>query len=131
MNDRPSHLSDDHHIAIARVAIEASRLEWQIEKTIESAFRQQPTVGAFLLKNLGSDRIVELLKAALLDLHPDETPDSRIAASARPYRDFQFKPWTISEIRDKANEMRFTCSALVQWRDLLHERFRKPSPDIP
>ena len=161
MAERPSRLSDDHHLAIARVAIEAARLEWQIEKTIESAFRPQPKAGEFLLKNLGTDRVVGLLKAILLDLHPDEAtqidnliktiadlrternellhwtwaagtePGTHMSITHRPYREVQIKEWTIGQIHSTAQEMRDTGIALVHWRDLLHERFRKSSPDTP
>src|SRR4051812_48546670 len=63
-------LPDEHHYAIAHVAARSSQMEHHIEHLVNAAFAGQPETAEFLLKNLGTDRMVGLLKAALLDKFP-------------------------------------------------------------
>ena len=108
------------------------------------------------MKNLGSDRVVKLLKAILLDTAPDETeqvenlireiddlrtqrneilhrtwiPGLRegeaISASARPFREFRWAPKTPDQIQETADLMVNVVHALMVWQRLLHERTERP-----
>jgi hypothetical protein len=64
-------LPDDHHYAIANVAVVAAQLDHMIEATIETALLDRKSTAEFMMKNLGADRVVGLLKAVLLDMAPD------------------------------------------------------------
>lgn len=73
MPDKLEYLSDEHHYAIAAVATRSSQMEHMLETTITVAMMGQRNLAEFLLKNLGQDRIVGALYAALADrLTPQE-----------------------------------------------------------
>jgi len=133
-------------------------MERQIEDTVEAALSRQPILCEFVLKNLSADRIVGLLKAALLDAAPGEAPqienliqlifrlrternnilhrtwltglapDTAIAASNRPFRQFQWSELNADQIRDTANEMGDTVGYLLKWQAFLRKPPAPPSP---
>ena len=155
------HLTDDQHFAIANVAGRAAQMDVQIEKTIVAGLRQQPKTAEYLLKNLGADRIVGLLKTVLLDtfpkkkdpidalnktirelkadrneiLHwtwiPGQKPETSISATARPFREFRYNEMSADQIQVIADDMLAVTRALLKWQDALRERPVPPSPDKP
>jgi hypothetical protein len=64
-------LPNDHLCAIGKVAVRSGQLDWHVERLTLVAFRRQPETAKFLLKNLGADRVVSLMKAVLLDAAPE------------------------------------------------------------
>ena len=121
----------------------------------------QPKTAEFLLKNLGSDRVVGVLKSILLDVAPEEEPritnliktivdlrternkilhwtwskgledDEAISASARPFREFHYSSKKARQIQQSADEMANVSHALMEWQQFLHKRLARPSPDKP
>jgi len=150
------HLSDDHHFAITNVAARASQLENHIEKTIEKGLLKQPKMAEFLLKNLGADRVVRLLKAILLDAAPEEESQidnlirtindlrtdrneilhwtwgpgekegEALSATSRPFREFRYSYKTPDQIQKIADEMTGVSHALMEWQHPLHKQLAKP-----
>lgn len=155
------HITDDHHFAIANVAGRAAQMDVQIEKTIAAGLMQQPKTAEFVLKNLGADRIVSLLKAMLLDAFPEEAgqidaliktiselkadrneilhwtwipgqkPETSISATARPFREFRYNEISADQIQVIADDMLVVTRALLEWQDTLRKRLALPSPDKP
>ena len=127
-------------------------MDVQIENTIAAGLRQQPKTAEFVLKNLGANRIVDLLKAILLDGFPDEadqidaliktilelkadrngilhwtwipglSPETSISATARPFREFRYNEMDAGQIQVIADDLHAVTRALLQWQDALHER---------
>jgi hypothetical protein len=59
------YLSDDHHFAIANVAAQSAELDIVLDSTVYLTI--VPTeVSLYLVKNLGPDRLVEVLRLALV-----------------------------------------------------------------
>ncbi|MCH9053813.1 MAG: hypothetical protein IIA72_22630 [Proteobacteria bacterium] len=146
------HITDDHHFAIANVAGRAAQMDVHIEKTIAAGLSQQPKTAEFMLKNLGTDRIVGLLKAMFLDtfpgkaeqidaliktilelkadrngiLHwtwiPGQRPETSISATARPFREFRYNELSADQVQEIADDMLAVTRALLEWQDALHER---------
>lgn len=145
-------LPDEHHYAIAAVATRSSQMEHHIEHTIYIAFLLQNNTAEFLLKNLGADRIVGLLRAKMLDMMPNEeekitklfseikrvrnerneimhwiwgkTEDPQTAqhATIRPYRKQIEKTKSAEDIQKIADDMLNVSKALVRWGDLFHSQ---------
>jgi hypothetical protein len=59
------YLSDDHHFAIANVAAQAAELDLVLDSAVYLTI-QPEQVSLYLVKNLGPDRLVEILKLALI-----------------------------------------------------------------
>ena len=161
MPTRLPHITDDHHFAIANVAGRAAQMDVQIEKTIAAGLRQQPKTAEYVLKNLGADRIVNLLKAMLLDTFPEEAdqidalvktilelkadrngilhwtwipglkPETSISATARPFREFRYNEMSADQIQVIADDMYEVSRGLIKWQDALRKRLALPSPDKP
>ena len=72
MTTKLPQITVDHHFAIANVAARSSQMEIHIEKTVAKGLLNQPKTAESLLKNLGSDRVVGVLKSILLDAAPEE-----------------------------------------------------------
>ncbi len=143
------HLSDDFHFAIANVAAYSSRLEYHIERTIHKALADKPETAEYLLKNTGSDRLVGLLKALLLDAFPEEvdqverlisliksarkernavfhntwitgaTPETSISVSSRPFREFRHKEMKPEQVQEIADDLHQAARALLEWQEYL------------
>ena len=161
MTTKLPQISDDHHFAIANVAARSAQLDHHVERTIEVALPHQPKTAEFMLKNLGTDRVVRLLKAVLIDAAPDETPQidnliqtiidlraerneilhwslgrgikpgTAVSANHRPFREFRYTVRSADQVQEIADEMLRTTRALIQWQSFLHARLVKPSPDKP
>ena len=155
------HITDDHHFAIANVAGRAAQMDVQIEKTIAAGLMRQPKTAKYLLKNLGADRIVGLLKAMLLDTFPEEAdqidalnktilelkadrngilhwtwipgrkPGTSISATARPFREFRYNEMSAGQIQVIADDMFAVARGLIEWQDALRKRLVPPSPGKP
>ena len=151
MVEKLPQLTDDHHYAIANVAVRSAQMEVQIENTIEVALRNQPKTAEFALKNLGTDRVVGFLEALLMDSRPSDAmetgnliakiralrikrnetlhwfwikgdaPDTATAATKRPFREFSFREQTAEEVQTTADEMRTVVHALLWWQDDLRK----------
>ena len=76
MPTRLPHISDDHHFAIANVAGRAAQMDVHIRKIPAGWMSSNRRRRNILLKNLGADRVVGLLKMMKLDTFP-EKPTSR------------------------------------------------------
>ncbi len=72
MTTKLPQITVDHHFAIANVAARPSQMEIHIEKTVAKGLLNQLKTTESLLKNLGSDRVVGVLKSILLDAAPEE-----------------------------------------------------------
>lgn len=95
MIDKLTYLSDDHHYALAAVATRSSQMEHMIDLAFVVALPGQKNLAEYALKNLGADRIVGALEAALVD-------------RALPIEDPRLIANTISRIksaRNSRNEM--------------------------
>lgn len=151
MTTKLPQLTEEHHFAIANVALRAAQMEFQIERTIEVALQEQPKTAEFLLKNLGTDRVVNLLNAILLDAKPNEEAvidkliatirdlrgernqtlhsfwikgfrdDTAIAASNRPFRKFRASEKTAEQVQKIADEMQAVVHALLEWQAYLRK----------
>ncbi len=123
--------------------------------------KQQPKTAEYLLKNLGADRVVGLLKAMLFDTFPEKTdqidaltktilelkadrngilhwtwipgwaPGTSISATARPFREFRYNEMTADQIQVIAEDMPVVTRGLIKWQDALHQRLEPPPPDKP
>lgn len=156
MTTKLPHISDDHHFAIANVASRSSQMEVHIEKTVEKGLLNQPKTAEFLLKNLGTDRVVGVLKAILLDTIPEEENQIEnliktiqelrterneilhatwipgllegvsVSASSRPFRKFRYSPMAPDDVQKIADEMQSVSHALMEWQECLHKRLVRP-----
>ena len=150
MTNKLPFLSDDHHFAIASVAVRVSQMEWLVETLIHTAMLHQLQTAKFALKNLGADRIVGFLKAILLDRYPNEfdatnnliaeinrikserneilhwiwgktdNPDKAAHLSARPFRQQERKTKTAAEIQQIADDAMKVVEALIWWSNHIH-----------
>jgi hypothetical protein len=150
-------LPDDHHFAIANVAVRSSQLDHHIEATIDALLHDAHHTAHFVLHNLGTDRLVDLLGALLKDRFPKdhktiETLISEIKkarrarndflhqiwgpmdaegfamrASFRPHREETFFPTTAEEIQKGADALMQCTKALIGWHNLYIEE-RKRTP---
>ena len=73
MSNKLPFLPDDHHYAIANVACRAAQLDHHIELTVFCLMGQH--TGSFVLKQLGHDRQVGLIRALTLDLFPEHADE--------------------------------------------------------
>lgn len=147
-------LSDDHHFAIANVAVRSGQMEYHIEHLTSETLAKLPQTAEFLLKNLGADRVVGLMQRALLDHHPADAEkieklvseisrlrterneilhwiwgkslveNEAIHLSFRPFREPQQRTKTAREIQKIADDMMGVIHALGWWRE---ELFRERS----
>lgn len=138
-------LPDDHHYAIANVAVVAAQLEHMIEATIDTALLERPRTAEFILKTTSAERLVGLLEAVLLDLAPkkeaditkliadirrlrserndimhwiwsgSDEPDTARHATMRPYRETKAKTKKANEIQTIADEMTAVIDVLGEW----------------
>lgn len=159
MVDKLPFLPDEHHFAIASVATRSAQLDHHIEHLIYMALARSQRTAEFALKNLGADRLVNFLKAVLIDAAPEsepeiaaivaainrvrgerndimhwiwgksDEPERAVHASIRPFREHQQKTKTALEIQQIANDLLECTRALIKWSDLLHARLRQPSPE--
>jgi len=150
-------LSDDHQFAIANVAVRSGQMETHIEHAIRACLWTHQKTAEFALKNLGADRIVGVLEAALLDLFPGDAStienmiaeikrirgerneiihwiwgkgaDEEVAVhvSYRPFREQQSKTKTAYQIQHIADQMLGVSKALVWWQNQLFANARQSS----
>jgi hypothetical protein len=73
MPDKLPFLPDEHHYAIAHVASRAAQLDHQIEFSVFTQFYPRHETSKYLLKNLDSNRLVNLLHALLRDNFKDRS----------------------------------------------------------
>jgi hypothetical protein len=59
------HLSDDHHFALANVAAQSAELDIVLDSAVYLTI-EPPEVSLFLVKSLAPDRLVEILRLALV-----------------------------------------------------------------
>jgi hypothetical protein len=153
MPTKLSFLTDDHHFAIANVAVRSGQMETHLEYFVGALLRWHQNTAEFLLKNLGNDRIVELLRALLRDeplIDKDEAErivseikrlrkernevlhwiwgksldeDVAVHLSYRPFRDQQLKTKTASEVQKIADDMLEVGKVLIRWQEQIHADF--------
>jgi hypothetical protein len=71
MPDKLPFLPDEHHYAIAHVASRAAQLDHQIEFSVFMQLHPRHETSEYLLKNLDTNRLVNLLHALLRDNFKD------------------------------------------------------------
>lgn len=156
MTNKLSFLPDDHHFAIAHVAVRSSQLDHHIEATIDLLLLNLQHTAKVVLKNLGQDRLVDLLGALLKDkfandhneidnliaairkarssrndyLHqvwgPLEAEGFAMRASFRPHREEVFTPTTAEDIQSAAHSLMECTRAIVRWQDLCAKELWRP-----
>jgi hypothetical protein len=73
MPDKLPFLPDDHHYAIAHVATRAAQLDHAIEYSIDTQLFPRRETGKFLVRNIDTNRLVNLLQAILLENFPEKS----------------------------------------------------------
>lgn len=66
------YLTDEHHYAIARLAVYGAELDHVIELTVDVMFRNTPNTAKAVITNLTTDRLLGVLDALLADKYPTE-----------------------------------------------------------
>jgi hypothetical protein len=152
-------LPDEHHYAIANVAVRLGQLDYHVEHIIYVAFFFQRATAKFILKNLGADRLAGLSKSIMLDTFPDEKvrtnkifeeiarvrsarndimhsvwgksekPDTAVYIDARPFREGRLKSMTAEEIQKIADDAMELTHALIELENSLHAQLPRPSLD--
>lgn len=155
MATKLSFLTDEHHFALANVAIRAAQLDAHIEETVAMFLVDKPATAKFILHNTGADRLIGLLQAMLVDhfpadkteadnlitaiksargsrndlLHqlwgPAEEADKATVASIRPYREDKIRFVTASDIQAVATKLLECTTSLIQWSEVFHADRRK------
>ena len=161
MSERLPFLSDQFHFAIASVAARSSQLDHHIEIAIAHMLQKLPKTAAYLLKNLGQDRVVGLYHSLMLDHFPknsDEigtlvrlikdlrsdrneilhwiwgkTENEHIAkhVSFRPFRKQEEKLKTADNIAAIANAMLEITQIITLWQMILEKSGNSPLPETP
>jgi hypothetical protein len=151
MSTKLPFLSDDHHFAIANVAVRVGQMEWHIENLIHNALFKQPKTAEVALKNLGADRLVTFVSAVLHDSFPEftaeidsleseinrikterneilhwiwgksEKPETAIHISARPFRAHLQKKKTALDIQKVADDALEAVKAIVWWSNHIQQ----------
>jgi len=75
MIDKLPFLPDEHHYAITAVTARSAALDHMIDFTIAGLMVGRKNTAAFMLRQVGTDRLVNLLGALMSDIFPDRQDD--------------------------------------------------------
>jgi hypothetical protein len=144
-------LPDEFVYAIAHVAIRSAQLEHMIEFTVSVLTHDQRATSKLLMKTRGTEKIVGLLRAQLLDRFPDQQGEiealhNKIStarsnrndimhlvcgrpdedglipfASLRPHRENKSFYRTATQIEDIAERLFSLVTDLQKWVEQVHE----------
>ena len=144
-------MSENHHFAIASVAVRAAQLDNYIELLISVVLWTREHTCRFLLKNLNGDKYVDLTKHLLLDSVPNHQADieeifSKIKelrnernellhwlwgkseditvakyAQIRPFRERKIKTKTAVQIQIIAEDFLLMINLLMAWMEYVQE----------
>jgi hypothetical protein len=161
MIDKLPYLSDDHHYALAAVATRSSQLEHMIELGVSGAMIGRSKLAEYILKNLGADRIVGALEAALLDRLPQnktevedlmrriravraerndmlhwiygiaDDPTVAKLATIRPFREKREKHLTADQFMAVADEMLAVVGEIIRMLELCHQQDEAERRPVP
>lgn len=154
-------LPDEHHYAIARVAISAAQLDHAIERLIYLLLALPDQVAEFILRNINTNRLIELLQTIFLCGVPEEESDikalfqrikvarqdrndilhwfyeeSSIAGSAklsdkRPFRKKPAREMTAKDVEAVADSLDQCQGELVEWMAYYDWRKELSLHDVP
>lgn len=107
MVDKLPFLPDEHHYAIAAVAVRAAILDHRIEEAIYAFLPDHHETAAFLLDELSWTKFPKLLRRVMLDGFPGEAPEieklyGRIVAARSLRNDLLHWLWRKSDDPDMA-----------------------------